>query len=498
MNAKYQELTKHIEKMEALGTALTLFNWDAETMAPEESLEMTSRMVGNLSSQYFDALVNDEVKDLLAELKGADDLDENQAAVVRLMAKDLEDMEKIPPEEYRAFAELQARATTVWARAKQNNDFDSFAPVLKEILRYTKKFAGYRRKEGQSLYDALLDQNEETFSMEVLDPFFAGLKEKIVPLLKKVTAKNDAIDKSPLHRRYDVEAQRCFNRWLAEYVGLDFARGVMAESEHPFTTNLHNHDARITNHYYEDAVESALFSTIHETGHALYELDVADELTLTPAGGGVSMGMHESQSRFMENMLGRRKAFWEPVYPKLREAFPEQLKDVPLDDFMKMVNKAEPSLIRTEADELTYSLHVLIRYEIEKELIDGDLTVEELPRVWNEKYEAYLGIKPESDKEGVLQDIHWSQGSIGYFPSYALGSAFAAQLYHAMAQELDIEAALRAGDLEPIRTWLREKVHRFGRTKKSRDILKEATGEDFNPQYYIDYLTEKFTELYEL
>lgn len=498
MNPQYEELMQHVEKMEALGAALTLFGWDAETQAPPASMELTSRMVGSLSSQYFDAMVNERVKELLNQLKTAEDLDEAQAAIVREMNKKLEELEKIPPEEYREFSELQAGATTVWARAKQNNDFASFAPVLEKIIDFSKKFAGYRRKDGQSLYDAMLDEYEETFTKEVLDPFFASLKENIVPLLKKVTAKNDTIDKSVLTQSFDVEKQKQFNRWLAEYVGFDFSRGVLAESEHPFTTGLHNHDVRITSHYYENAMESAIFSTIHESGHAVYEMNVADELTQTPVGGGASCGMHESQSRFMENMIGRSRAFWEPVYPRLKETFPEQLKDVSLDVFVKMINKAEPGLIRTESDELTYCLHVLIRYEMEKDMIDGELTVEDLPRVWNEKYEEYLGVKPACDAEGVLQDIHWSQGSIGYFPSYALGNAFAAQIYHTMEQDLDIEEILRSGDLAPIRSWLREKIHRFGQVKKSRQLLRDVTGEDFNPQYYIDYLTKKFTAVYEL
>ncbi len=499
MNQKFEALMQHVEKMQALGAAMTLFSWDAETGgAPKDSMDLTSRIVGSLSSQYFEAMVNDEVRSLLKDLKDAEDLTEVQAAIVREMVKNLEDMEKIPPEEYREFSELQAKSTIEWAKAKQNNDYEAFVPTLEKIVSFSKKFAGYSRKDGQSLYDAMLDEYEESFLQEVVDPFFASLKENIVPLLKKVAAKNDTIDKSALQQPFDVDKQKELNRWLAEYIGFDFDKGILAESEHPFTTGLHNHDVRITSHYYEDAMESAIFSTIHEGGHAIYEMNVDDELTLTPVGGGASCGMHESQSRFMENMIGRSRAFWEPIYGKVQEMFPEQLGDVSLDAFVKMINKAEPGLIRTESDELTYCLHVMIRYEIEKELIDGDLTVEELPKVWNEKYEAYLGVKPETDSEGVLQDIHWSQGSIGYFPSYALGNAFAAQIYHTMEQEIDIDGALRAGDLKIITDWLKEKIHRFGQVKKSRQLLKDVTGEDFNPQYYIDYLTEKFTEVYDL
>lgn len=498
MNQKFEELMQHVEKIQSLGAAMTLFGWDAETLAPPDSMEYTSRVVGCLSSQYFDALVNDSVKEILAELKDAEDLTEAQAAIVRDMAKQLEDMAKIPPEEYREFSELQARSTTVWAKAKQTDDYESFVPVLKKIVEFSKKFAGYSQKEGRSLYDTMLNEYEETFVKEALDPFFAALKENIVPLLKKVIEKNDTIDKSVLAQPYDVDKQKEFNHWIAEYLGFDFNRGVLAESEHPFTTNLHNHDVRITTHFYENMVESSIFSVIHEAGHGIYEMNVDDELTLTPVGGGASCGMHESQSRFMENMVGRSKVFWEPVYPKLQEMFPKQLQSVSLDEFHKMINKAEPGLIRTESDELTYCLHIMIRYEIEKELIDGDLQVEDLPRVWNEKYESYLGVKPENYAEGVLQDIHWSQGSIGYFPSYALGNAFAAQIYHTMEKELDIDDCLRKGDLGSITDWLKEKIHRYGAVKKSRELLREVTGEDFNPQYYIDYLTKKFTEIYEL
>lgn len=498
MNPKYEELMEHVEKTEALKAAIVLFDWDTETLAPPQAAELTARMIGSLSAQYFDATVNGRMRELLAALKDAEDLSEAQAAVVRKLNKDRENMEKIPPEEYREFSELQARSTSVWARAKQNDDFESFVPVLKKIVDFSRRFAGYRRKEGQSLYDTMLDDYEEGFTKEVLDSFFLLLKEKIVPLLKKVAQKNDTIDVSPLRQSFDIGRQEAFCRFLAGYVGFDFERGVLAESEHPFTTNLHNHDVRITNHYYENAPENAIFSVIHESGHGIYEMNVSDDLTQTPVGGGASCGMHESQSRLMENMIGRSQAFWEPVYPKLQETFPEQLAGLSLSDFCKMINKAQPGLIRTEADELTYCLHVMIRYEIEKDLIDGDLRVEDLPAAWSQKYEEYLGVKPQNDREGVLQDIHWSQGSIGYFPSYALGNAFAAQIYHAMEQEIDVDGALRSGDLTPVTDWLKEKVHRFGGMRRTKQLLRDISGEDFNPRYYIDYLTKKFTEIYEL
>ncbi len=498
MNEKYEQLTQYVEKMKALETAMTLFGWDNETLAPKEAAPWTAQSVGVLSSMYQEVSTSEELRQLLEELDGASDLDEDQAAVVRILKRDTEELSKIPPEEYRAVSELQAQSTMIWAQAKRQNDYSLFAPYLEKIVSYTRKIAGYTRKEGMTLYDALLDDYEEGFTVEILDDFFAQLRTSIVPLLKRVEEKNDSIDTSPVEQSYDIEGQKKFCRYIAEYVGFDFNRGVMAESEHPFTTNLHNHDVRITNHYYENMPLSAIFSVIHESGHALYEFNVDDELTLTPAGGGASIGMHESQSRFMENIIGRSRAFWYPVYPKLVEIFPEQLKDVSLDDFVKIINKAQPGLIRTEADELTYSLHIMVRYEIEKALINGDLSVNDVPAVWNQKYEEYLGVRPASDAEGVLQDIHWSQGSIGYFPSYALGSAFAAQFYHTMQQDLDVEDCLMRGDMKPIQNWLKTRIHHSGAVRKSRDILREVTGEDFNPRYYTDYLTKKFEDIYGL
>ncbi len=497
MDRKYDELMTYVEKMQALGMAQGLFGWDLETEAPREAAALTARMMGSLSSQYFDILTSPQVGELLCQA-AEEELDEAQKAILRELAKERDRLCRIPAEEYREYAELTAGATQIWARAKENNDFASFAPVLTRIAEMSARIAGYSKKEGQSAYDAMLWQYEEGFGRDVLDPFFALLREHIVPLLRAVMESGRAVDAGPLHRSFDIDKQRQFNRYLAEYVGFDFGRGVMGESEHPFTIGLHNRDVRITTHYYENLLESAMFSTIHEAGHAVYEMNVDDALTLTPVAGGASCGMHESQSRLMENMIGRSPAFWEPLYPKLQELFADELAGVSAGEFVRMINRVSPSLIRTEADELTYCLHVLIRYEIEKDLIDGSLQVKELPQVWNDKYEEYLGVRPLTDTEGVLQDIHWSQGSIGYFPSYALGNAFAAQIYRAMDREIDVESCLRRGEISRITEWLKEKVHRFGRVKPAQELLREATGEEFNPRYYIDYLTEKFTGLYGL
>lgn len=497
MSKSYEALKPYMEKAMAIKTAMTLFEWDNETLAPKEAGELTSQVIGVLSGEYFQAVTCEEMRKLLRECKAEGDLSEAEAANVRELSEELEQIEDIPQDEYQEFARLTARATSVWARAKKEQDFEAFAPTLKKVIEYQKKFAGYRAKDGKKLYDVMLDDYEKGFSMENLDEFFDILKKELVPFLKKVMEKGKKIDDSFLKGDYPEAKQEELGRFLAQYVGFDFDRGVMAVSAHPFTTNLHNKDVRITTHY-TDCMDSSLFSVIHEAGHAVYELGIRDDLTLTPAGQGASMGMHESQSRFFENIIGRSRAFWVPVYKRVQDMFPEQLGPVSLDQFVEAINKVSPGLIRTEADELSYSLHVLIRYEIEKMLIEEDLDVNQLPQIWADKYEEYLGIRPENPAEGVLQDIHWSQGSFGYFPSYALGSAFGAQLYYHMKKTMDFEGLLEEGAVDVIREYLRENIHQYGKLKNSRQILKDVTGEDFNPEYYVRYLKEKYQALYNL
>lgn len=498
MSNAYEELKPCLEQAQAFQTAKILFEWDNETLAPKEAEGNTAKVVGTLSSAYFSAVTDAKVKKLVEQCqKDRDSLTETECAIVRELAEEIEKLEYIPPQQYREFAELTARSTGIWAKAKKENDFESFAPVLKEIVDYTKKFASYRIKKGQKLYDVMLDDYEKGFDIKTLDQFFGTLKDQLVPFLKKLTDSGESIDSSFLTGDYREEDQEKIGRFFAEYVGFDFDKGVMAVSAHPFTTNLHNKDVRITT-CYNNHVDDSLFSVIHESGHAIYELGIPDSLTQTLAGQGTSMGMHESQSRFFENIIGRNQAFWVPVYETLQKQFPHQLGSVSMERFVRAINKVEPSLIRTQADELTYSLHVLIRYEIEKMLIEEDLDVEKLPKIWADKYQEYLGVRPENVSEGVLQDIHWSQGSFGYFPSYALGSAFGAQFYHYMKKNMDFEGLLRKGDIKTIREFLRVNIHQYGKLKTSRQILKDVTGEDFNPQYYIDYLMEKYGKLYHI
>jgi len=501
MSETFERLQPYLDKARAYQTALTLISFDNSTVAPKEAIEFTSRSMGILAGEHYNALINPEVKALLEELSTKEEQEKlsfNEKAIVKELKRTFEDMELIPAEEYQAYQMLLAKAAPVWEQAKDTNNYDMYAPVLEEIISYNKKFAGYKQKEGQRLYDVLLDDYEKGFTMEILDDFFGKLREALVPVVHEVRKKPDLISIECLRKKYDIETQRKLSHFLAEYIGFDFNRGMMAESAHPFTTNLHNHDVRLTNHYYENKLEDAIFSVIHEGGHGLYELGVSDEITLTPIGGGSSMGVHESQSRFYENCLARSYDFWVPLFDKVKEFFPEELKGVTIDEFYRAINYAAPSFIRTQADELTYPFHIMIRYEIEKMIFNEDVDVKDLPAIWNQKYEEYLGVTPENDAEGILQDVHWSGGMFGYFPSYALGSAIAAQLLHYMEGVMPVKKYLREGNLAPIREFLREKIHQYGAAKKTQQLLKDTTGEEFNPDYYIAYLTDKYTKLYEL
>lgn len=494
MKYTFDDLEGILEKYIALNEAGVLFEWDQETGAPTMSNEYTAKTIGVLADLRYNILVSEDIKNILKYYKNKTEynkLTENQRCQLEEVEKEYERISSISNEDYRKYNELVSRSMVAWGKAKENKDFKIFAPYLKEIIQYQKKFAAARCKEDMKPYDVLLKDYEEDYDMEKLDAFFEPIKEATVELLKEATA-NSNCDKSYNFKSYDINKQRKFCEFLSKYLGMDMERGVIAQSEHPFTTNLHNHDVRITNHYYEDNLESAIFSAIHETGHALYEQGIDDEITQTVIGEGLSMGMHESQSRFYENIVGKNINFWIPIYPKLVELFPEQLEGVDVETFVKGFNKVEPGLIRTESDELSYVLHIIIRYEIEKMIFADEVEVEDLPQVWNDKYEEYLGIRPKDDSEGILQDVHWSDGSFGYFPSYAIGNAIAAQLYYSIREQIPFDKYLLEGKLDKIREYLKENIHKYGKKKTTEEILKSITKEGLDSKYYIRYINDKW------
>ena len=430
-----EALAKHQQTMAAYSHALGVMFHDGSTAAPKGSWEGRGQTMGIMSQITYDLDTDPKKGEMLTYLEAhTDELTEQQKREVEVLRKGFDQMKKIPAEEYVAYSVLMNDAQSAWEKAKNENDFDAFAPYLEKIVEFNRKFAGYYDAD-KAPYDALLNEYEEGMNMETLDEFFAQLRSAIVPLLEKVQAAPQ-IDDSFLHQNFPLEGQKKYAEYLMEVLGLDRRYCGIAESEHPYTTNFNNKDVRITTHYHEDHVTFSIFSVIHEGGHAIYELGADDKYNYTCLSGGVSMGIHESQSRFYENLIGRSRAFCYHVFPKLKELFPEQLKGVDAEMYYRAVNKSQPSLIRTEADELTYALHVMVRYEIEKQMIAGTLAIKDVPAEWNRLYKEYLGVDVPSDSQGCLQDSHWSGGSIGYFPSYALGSAYGPQILKAMKEDL--------------------------------------------------------------
>ena len=493
-----REALKKLEQTQAAyNHALGVLYLDATTAAPSDTWEGRGKTMEVMSQITYDLLVNDENDELLSYLEAhADELDAQTKREVEVLRKSYDQIHRIPAEEYVAYSVLINDAESVWHKAKPEDDFAAFAPYLEKIVDYNRKFAGYYHPE-MAPYDALLNEYEEGMNVQTLDAFFAQLRQTIVPLIEKIRATKQ-IDDAFLYRHYPVEIQRKLSDYLMEVMGIDRTHCGIAETEHPFTTNFNNKDVRITTHYFEDNLVSSMFSVIHEGGHALYELGADDCYNYTALAGGVSMGIHESQSRFYENIIGRSPAYVHAVFPKLKELFPEQLADVDEEMFYRAINKAEPSLIRTEADELTYCLHIMVRYEIEKQLIGGTLAVKDVPAEWKRLYKEYLGVDVPSDREGCLQDSHWSGGSIGYFPSYALGSAYGAQLLRKMKETVDVDECLKTGNFAPINAWNREHIWQYGCLKKPGALLEQALGEKFDPTVYTQYLEEKYGEIYGL
>ena len=491
-----EELETLQKKMYAYQCASSSLYLDSVTVAPSGTAQGRGVALSILAGESHKLFANQEVGELL------DFLTEHSGELTLLQRRQVEELRRrwrqmfrIPAEEYMAYAQLTNQASDVWHKAKETNDFELFRPVLEELVAFNRKFAGYY-DDTKAPYDALLNEYERGVDMAYLDRFFAAIRERLVPVIRAIGEKEQPDDRF-LHREYPVEQQRRFSDYLMEVLGLDRAHCAIGETEHPFTLEFNNQDVRITTHYDPHDVASSMYSVIHEGGHAKYELGIRDDVQYTCLAGGVSMGVHESQSRFYENLIGRSRPFIEAIFPKMREFFPEQLSDVTAEGFYRAVNKAQPSLIRIEADELTYCLHIMVRYEIEKQLIGGTLEVKDVPETWNRLYKEYLGVDVPDDKHGCLQDSHWSGGSFGYFPSYALGSAYGAQMLRNMEKEFDVWGPVSRGDLSQVSAWLGDKVHQYGGLLTPAEVVRNACGE-FDPGIYTDYLVDKYSRLYGL
>ncbi len=493
---KLQKYEDWLFRRSAYQMALAVIGIDKLTVAPPAGSAYRDSRTAYLAGELFSIQNDPEMISLLKEMKDDPSVDADVRRGMQLYYEEAMKTMCISKEEYVAARELANRSYDAWLKAKTEDDYSVFEPYLKQVIETQKKLYGYRTGD-LSLYDRMLDDFEPGMTQEKYDRFFNALKERLVPLIRKVTEAQQ-IDDSALFQHYDIDAQKKFMDELLTYLCFDPSWGYQNETEHPFTSWTCENDCRTTTKYLENNVASAILSTVHEVGHATYEHDVDDRYDGMILSEGISSGMHESQSRLFENYLGRTEAFWQYNYPVLQKYFPDQLGGVTLGEFVRMLNVSRPSLIRTEADELTYPMHILIRYEIEKGLFNGTIPTEGLNETWKKMYKEYLGVDVPNDRDGILQDVHWSDGSFGYFPTYALGSAFSAQFTAKMRQDIDVDEALRSGRFDACVSWLKEHIHQYGCRYNADEIMNMVCGEPFDVNYYIDYLEDKYTKLYGL
>ncbi len=473
--------------------ALSTLAFDKSTIHLAKGASYRNEMISILAGESFEYTTNKESLDKLEQLYELSSGDLKKELEYYL--RSLEMIRKLPKEVYIRYNKALNEAEEAWLDARKHNDYSLFKEALKNNIEIQKELLTYIDHKG-SVYDYLLDKHQLGMNTHLYDEFFNKIKTDLLPLIHQISEKQ-IIDDHLMNSYCAIDKQKQLNNQLMDYLRVDREECYLGETEHPFTEFFSAHEARITTRYKEDNMISNVFSLIHEYGHALYGLQIDEKYEGTIFRDDIGSAMHESQSRLLENHIGRNRGFWEYNYKVLQD-YADFLKDVSLDEFMNMINVSHPSLIRTEADELTYPIHVLIRYELEKEIFNGNVNYDDLETLWNDKYEEYLGIRPSSSNEGILQDIHWSMGGYGYFPTYALGSAMSAQFYNAMCKDIDVEQCLANNQFEIIRDWLKTNIHQYGAYLTMDEILNKATGESLNAQYYIDYLVQKYKTIYQL
>lgn len=499
MSELYEELKKKLEIINNYDHVCILLYWDMDTALPQQAFEDRSRVMTYFSTESFKLQTDPNLKSLLLKLNEEEELQKletHELFTVKRMLRDFERNERIPVDFYSEYVRVQAESEHAWENAKRSSDYKLFAPYLKQIIELTRKKTEYSFP-GQNVYDSLIGLYEEGMDSKTIDRLFDELKAGLVPLVKRIL-KAKQPDSSLIPKSYNPDDERKAQEFLLKYIGFDFTKGTVGESEHPFTTGFSSKDVRVTNHFRRDNAIDPIFSAIHEGGHAIFEQNVNPEYDGTVAHDCTNMGIHESQSRFYENILGRNINFWKPIYGKLQEIIKE-LEEVSLDSFYREINHVENSLIRTMADEVTYCLHIIIRYELEKDIFDGKVSVEELPALWNAKMKEYLDIEPSNDAEGILQDMHWSDGSFGYFPSYLLGSIYDGMFLEAIEKELgSIDTILAQGEICKITEWLNKKIHYFGNTRSPKEVLEAVCGREVSAAPLLKYFTEKYERVYDL
>lgn len=498
---KISELREKLLELYHIGSALAVLHWDQEVFMPPKGAALRAATISNLAGILHEKFISKDFSDLLNKGKkqlDAGKLNDEESAIVRELWREYERQKKLPVAFVKEMAQIFSEGHNVWIKAREKSDFKIFLPYLKKIVALKRKEAelvGFKK----SPYDALLDTYEPNATSEEISMILAELKNFLIPFVKKISKSKVKINPEIIRGNFPIDKQKQFNEEIARKIGFDFEAGRMDTSVHPFASGFHPNDVRITTRFNKDDILHSLFGAVHETGHALYEQGLDPENFGTPLGEAISLGIHESQSRMWENIIAKSKNFWKYFYPKLQKKFPKPFSKIKLSDFYSAINVVKPSLIRTEADEVMYNLHIILRFEIEKDLIEGTIEVEDLPKIWNAKMKEYLGVKVPNDAMGVLQDTHWSGGGIGYFPTYTLGNLYAAQFYlTAKKYIINLEKEISAGEFGYLRRWFREKIHIHGKMFSASDLVREVTGEPLNIQYFIDYLKEKYGEIYKI
>jgi carboxypeptidase Taq len=500
-DAGITELLEYMHEIEDLKALGSLAEWDQNTAMPEGAGEVRGYQSAALQGVLHERWTNQRLGTLLNKLNAVinrSDYTDADRGLVREAQRNYDRATKLPRKLVEEMARVQASSFEAWRRAREHNDFGSFAPWLSRTVALQREVAdhiGY----AETRYDALLDLFEPGMTTSTLDKLFTPVREVSTTLLRRVEASGVIVDDSCLQGEFSEEKQVALSDDLLRRMGYDFSHGGIAVSPHPFTTSFGSpFDVRLTVHPDKHFIQSSVMAAIHEGGHAVYEQGSAPSLVRTPLAGGASMGMHESQSRLWENAIGRSEAYWKGQFAAVRQAFPEHFAAIDAATFARALNKVKSSLIRIEADEVTYNLHIIVRYELEKAMINGDLAIESLPGKWNAKYREYLGIVPASDSEGVLQDIHWSSG-FGYFPSYTLGNLYSAQIYSTLRKHYsNFDERLSSGDTLFILDWLRKNIYAFGAIYQPDTLMERVTGEAPNPEFFARYLTSKFETIYQL
>ena len=492
----YDALLERARRWNAVGSAAGVLGWDQQVMMPEGGTPARSKQLSALSSVRHDMLTDDETGELLDELEGTELTDE-RAAVVREIRREHDRADAVPVELVEEISETSSEALAAWEEARAEDDFEAFAPYLAKHVDLKREYAEHVDPDRDP-YAVLFEEYEPCLSLERAEAILEELRETLVPLIDAIRGSDRDLAVDTFEGTFPEDEQEALARDALELVGYDFDRGRLDVSSHPFTSG-NQFDCRVTTRFDESEPLAAIGSTIHEFGHAQYNLGLPQEHWGTPLGASRDLSVHESQSRLWENHVGRSRAFWERFLPTFTERFPETA-DATVEDAYEAVNQVyEDNLIRVEADELTYHLHIVVRFEIERDLVRGDLAVEDVPEAWNDKYEEYLGIRPDTDAEGCLQDIHWSHGNFGYFPTYSLGSVMAAQLYAAAEDDVDdLEGSIADGEFDPLHEWLEENVHRYGSRYETNELVRRATGTDLSADAFLGYVETKYGELYDL